>query len=448
MSNVIKISKGLDINLEGVADKVIGNSTLPKTIAIKPTDFHGVIPKLTVKEGDEVKAGDTIFYSKESPEVKFASPVSGEIAEVVRGAKRKILEVRILADADTKYADLSVKSGNAEELKASLCNSGLWAFIKQRPYDVIADPSQTPKAIVVSAFNSEPLAADLDFVLHGREADFQAGIDALAKLTSGKVHLNVHQSRTTSSVFTGVKNAQINTFGGAHPSGLVGVQINKLEPINKGEVVWTVEAQRVAMIGKFMREGKYDASILIALTGSMVEKPRYYKTVIGASIKSIVENNINTSSEARYISGTVLTGEQIDVEGYLGSYDNTITVIPEGREPQPFGWIAPNFGKLSMSKSYFSWLTPSKKYDLNTSMNGEERAFVVTGQYEQVFPMDILPQYLIKSIITKNIEQMENLGIYEVAPEDFALCEFVCTSKMELQQIVRGGLDMAKAELG
>jgi len=448
MSNVIKISKGLDIKLEGVADKVFGNASNPKTVAIKPTDFHGVIPKLTVKVGDEVKAGDAIFYSKEHPEVKFTSPVSGEIAEVVRGAKRKILEVRILADSETKYADLAVKAGNAEELKSTLCEAGLWAFIKQRPYDVVADPGKAPKAIVISAFNSEPLAADLDFVLHGREADFQAGVDALTKLTSGKVHVNIHQTRTASTVFTGAKNAQINTFDGPHPSGLTGVQINKLNPINKGEVVWTVEAQRVAMIGKFLREGKYDASIIVALAGSQVEKPRYYKTVIGASIKSIVDNNISTSGEPRYISGTALTGTQVDVDGYIGSYDNTITVIPEGREPEPFGWIAPNFNKLSMSKSYFSWLMPGKKYDLNTSMNGEERAFVVTGQYEKVFPMDILPQYLIKSIITKDIERMENLGIYEVAPEDFALCEFACTSKMELQQIVREGLDMAKAELG
>jgi Na+-transporting NADH:ubiquinone oxidoreductase subunit A len=447
MSNVIKITKGLDIKLEGVADKVFGTSKDSKTYAVKPTDFHGIIPKLAVKAGDEVLAGDTLFFSKDNPEVKFASPVSGEVVEIVRGAKRKILEVKILADTEVRYKNFSPKAGSADEVKASMMESGLWAFVKQRPYDVVANPTKTPKAIVISAFNSEPLAGDLDFILHGREADFQAGVDALAKLAAN-VHVNIHTTRTASDALKNVKNAKVNVFDGPHPSGLAGVQINKLDPINKGEVVWTVEAQRVAMIGKFFREGKYDASIIIAMAGSLVEKPRYYKTIMGAEVKSIVEGNIKQGEEPRYISGTVLTGEQVTVDGYISSTENTLTVIAEGREPEPFGWIAPNFGKFSLSRSYFSWLMPGKSYKLNTSMNGEERAFVVTGQYEQVFPMDILPQYLIKSIITNDIERMENLGIYEVAPEDFALCEFVCTSKMELQNIVREGLDMARAELG
>ena len=447
MSNVIKITKGLDIKLEGVADKVFGTSKDSKTYAVKPTDFHGIIPKLAVKAGDEVLAGDTLFFSKDNPEVKFASPVSGEVVEIVRGAKRKILEVKILADTEVRYKSFTPKAGSADEVKASMMESGLWAFVQQRPYDVVANPNKSPKAIVISAFNSEPLAGDLDFILHGREADFQAGVDALAKLAAN-VHVNVHSTRTASDALKKVKNAKVNVFDGPHPSGLAGVQINKLDPINKGEVVWTVEAQRVAMIGKFFREGKYDASIIIAMAGSLVEKPRYYKTMMGAEVKSILEGNIKQGKEPRYISGTVLTGEQVNVDGYISSTENTLTVIAEGREPEPFGWIAPNFGKFSLSRSYFSWLMPGKSYNLNTSMNGEERAFVVTGQYEQVFPMDILPQYLIKSIITNDIERMENLGIYEVAPEDFALCEFVCTSKMELQNIVREGLDLARAELG
>ncbi len=447
MSNVIKITQGLDIKLEGVADKVFGTSKDSKTYAVKPTDFHGITPKLAVKAGDEVLAGDTLFFSKDNPEIKFASPVSGEIVEVVRGAKRKILEVKILADTEVRFKSFSPKMSSDSDVKESMLEAGLWGFVKQRPYDVVADHRKTPKAIVVSAFNSEPLAGDIDFILHGREADFQAGVDALAKLSSN-VHVNVHATRTASDALKNVKNAKVNVFDGPHPSGLVGVQINKLDPINKGEIVWTVEPQRVAMIGKFFREGVYDASIIIAMAGSLVEKPRYYKTILGAEVKSIVEGNIKQGEEPRYISGTVLTGDQVTVDGYIGSTQNTLTVITEGREPQPFGWIAPNFDKFSLSRSYFSWLMPGKSYKLNTSMNGEERAFVVTGQYEQVFPMDILPQFLIKSIITNDIERMENLGIYEVAPEDFALCEFVCTSKMELQNIVREGLDMARAELG
>ena len=448
MSNVIKINKGLDIKLEGVADKVLSNSTHPQTVAVKPADFQGITPKLTVREGDEVKAGSPLFFSKDDPRVKFVSPVSGEVVEIVRGAKRKILAVKVLADQQTTYAEGFTKQGTREEVIESLCESGLWAFINQRPYDVVANPNDEPKAIVVSGFDSAPLAGDVDFILHGRDADFQAGLDVLAKLTSGKVHLNVHATHTTSDFIKKAKNVQVNVFAGPHPSGLVGVQINKLDPINKGERVWSVEPQRVAMIGKYFKEGKYDASIVVALAGSLVEKPRYYKTVIGANIKSIVDGNIKTGDEPRFISGNVLTGEQVDVDGYLGSLSNTITVIPEGREPQPLGWIAPNFNKLSKSRTFFSWLMPGKKYNLNTSMNGEHRAFVVTGQYEEVFPLDVLPQYLIKSIITNDIEKMENLGIYEVAPEDFALCEFICTSKQDLQQIVREGLDMAKSELG
>lgn len=448
MSNVIKVKKGLDIKLKGVADKVYGNAAMPETFAVKPTDFHGVVPKLMIKEGDKVKAGSPLFFDKYNDKVRFASPVSGEVVEIKRGEKRKILEIRIKADKDTAYESYQPKSANRDEVIESMCNAGLWVFVKQRPYDVIANPADKPKAVFVSAFDSSPLAADLDFCLHGQQDDFQAGLDALAKLTDGKVHLNVHQTKNTSEVFKSAKNVQKNVFDGPHPSGLAGVQINKIAPLNKGERVWTVDAQRVVIIGRFFRTGKYDASINIALAGSMVEKPRYYKTVIGANVKNIIDGAITKNTEPRFISGNVLTGTAIHADGYLGYYDNMLTVIPEGREAQPFGWIAPNFHKFSLSRTFFSWLTPSKEYSLNTNMNGEHRSFVVTGQYEEVFPMDVMPQQLIKAIMIEDIEAMENLGIYEVAPEDFALCEFVCTSKMDLQEIVREGLDVAKQELG
>lgn len=447
MSKVVKVKKGLDIKLVGVADKV--TATAPsETYAIKPTDFHGLVPKLLLREGAEVKAGTPLFYDKYNERVQFSSPVSGEIAEIKRGEKRRILEVKILADKETRYESYSPQSGTREEIVESLCQAGLFAFFKQRPYDVVANPDDTPKSIFISAFDLAPLAADLGFCLHGREADFQAGLDILAKIPTGKVHLNIHRDITAADVFKKAQNVQINTFSGPHPSGLPGVQINSIDPVNKGERVWVIDPQRVAIIGRFFREGKVDMSLTISLAGSLVEKPRYYKTMIGANVKHMLEGNLKGTKEPRIISGDVLTGTEIEADGYLGFFDNEITVIPEGREEQPFGWMAPNFHKFSNSRTFFSWLTPGKRYTLNTNKNGEDRAFVITGQYEQVFPMDIFPQQLIKSIMVEDIEQMENLGIYEVAPEDFALCEFVCTSKMDLQQIVRNGLDMALKELG
>lgn len=448
MSKVIKITKGLDLKLKGVADKVSKDAT-SETYAVKPTDFHGIFPKLMHKEGAEVKAGTPILYDKYNEHAKFAAPVSGEITEIVRGEKRKMLEVRILADKEIKYEQHNPKDGSREEIIESMSNGGLWPILMQRPYYLIADPEVTPKAIHVSAFNSGPLEADTDYCLHGREKDFQKGLDILGKLTSGKVHLNVHAEKNTSELFKNAKNVQINTFSGPHPSGLPGTQINKIDPINKGEHVWTVKHHHVAMLGKFFNEGIYDASRIVAVAGSQIEKPAYYKTFAGASVKNILKGNVKTDSgKTRIISGNVLTGEQIKEDGYIGFYDDTITAIPEGDEPQFLGWLAPNFHKFSLSRTYFSWLQPGKRYDLDTNTNGEERAFVVTGEYEKVFPLDIMPQILIKSIMIEDVERMEQLGIYEVAPEDFSLCEYVCTSKQKLQQTVREGLDQAKKELG
>lgn len=446
MSKHVKISKGLDIKLKGTADKVFGTFS-SDTYALKPTDFPGLTGKLTVKVGDEVKAGTQILYDKYNEKVKFVAPVSGEVVAINRGEKRRLLEIVILADKEMKYESYSPKSGSREDVIDSICEAGLWPFFKQRPFDVVPNPEVKPKAIHVSAFNSAPLAADLDFCLHGREQDFQAGLDAIAKLTDGPVHLNMHSSKTTSDVFKSAKNVQKNTISGPHPSGLAGVQINNIDPVNKGETVWTINPQLVAVIGKYFREGIVDSSIVIALSGSMVEKPKYYKTNIGVSVKGLLKDTLKPG-KPRVISGDVLSGEKISEEGYLGMYSNTLTVIPEGGDEPFMGWLTPNFHKFSMSRTFFSWLTPGKEYDLNTNQNGEERPFVVTGQYERVFPMDIYPQQLLKSIITKDIEQMENLGIYEIAPEDFGLCEFVCSSKISLQEIVRNGLDLAQKELG
>ncbi len=446
MAGTIKIRKGVDIKLKGVADKVL-NSASYDTVAIKPTDFHGVTPKLLVKEGAEVKAGTPLFFDKYHEQVKFCSPVSGEVAAIVRGDKRKILEVKILADKETRYESFSASVDSKEHVTNTLCEAGLWPFIKRRPYDVIAKPDETPKAIFISAFDTNPLAADYDFALHGMESEFQAGIDAISKLTSGKVHLNVHSERTTSSLFKSAKGVVINEFAGPHPSGNVGVQMHHVDPINKGEIAWAIDPFAVVAIGRLFKTNKLDLSRSIAVAGSMVKKPRYEKTVIGASIKGMLSGNLEEGGK-RVISGNALTGDSISEEGYLGFYSNCITVIPEGDHHQFLGWIAPNFDKFSLSRTFFSWLQPNKRYDLDTNMNGEPRAFVVTGQYEKVFPMDIYPQQLVKATMIEDIEQMEGLGIFEVAPEDFALAEYSCASKMPLQQIMREGLDLVQKEVG
>ena len=343
---------------------------------------------------------------------------------------------------------LNAESASAEEVKNYMLAKGLWPFIKMRPVDVIANPEDKPKAIFISAFDSSPLAPDYDFVLHGEDEAFQAGINALKKLTEGTVHLTVRGGGAPDSCFTNAKGVQLNTIHGKHPVGNVGTQIHHIDPINKGEIVWTVNAQDVATIGRVMSSGQYDLSKVIAITGSEVKNPKYVKTSIGTSIAKIMENNVE-GDNVRYISGNVLTGDKIAGDGYLGFYHSQITVIPEGTDPKFLltkGWMGPGTGKFSVSRAYFSWMTPNKKRTLDTNLNGEIRAFVVTGELEKVFPWDILPMQLVKSVMYNDIDLMEQLGIYEVAPEDFALCEFVCTSKIELQDTIRKGLDVIHEE--
>ncbi|EAQ40697.1 Na(+)-translocating NADH-quinone reductase subunit A [Polaribacter sp. MED152] len=447
MSKDIRIKKGLDIKLVGIAEKTTTNSSLSSVYAIKPEDFHGITPKLVAKEGAEVKAGDTLFYSKSDERILFPSPVSGKVTEVIRGARRRVMAVKIAADATQVHTDFGVKDAakmSAEEVKNHLFTSGCWPFIKQRPYDVVANPNQAPKAIFISAYASAPLAADLEYTLAGKEAELQAAITAVSKLTEGKVHLSVGAN----SMFANLSGVEIHKVSGPHPSGNVGTQIAMIDPINKGEVVWVVTPQDLVVIGELLLTGKLNLQRTIALTGSQFEKPQYITAIAGASISDVTANNLNNDN-TRIISGNVLSGKQVEIDGFLGYSDNQITAIPEGDDYEFFGWNKPVFDKISASRALtFSWLTPNKKYDLDTNTNGEHRAFVVTGSYENVFPLDIYPMQLLKAFMIKDLDEMEALGGYEVAPEDFALTEFICVSKQPHQKIIREGLDLMRQELG
>ncbi len=453
MSDVIKIKRGVDINLVGEAETEFAAPVPVETVAIKPTDFKGVRFKLSVKEGDEVKAGTPLLYNKDDEAVKFTSPVSGEVAQVVRGAKRKILEVRVLADKKNEFEDFGKADPVAlerEQVVEKMAASGCWTFLKQRPYNIVAETSKTPKAIFISGFDSAPLAPDLGLLLEGNAKEFQTGINALAKLTSGQVHLGLNASKPVGRVLSSVKGVKVSKYEGPHPAGLVGVQIAQNDPINKGETVWTINPEHVVIIGRLFLEGKFDARINIAMAGSEVKGRKYYATILGAAVKNFLEGN-TSDKKNRIISGNVLTGTKIEAEGYLGTYDRQITVIPEGEDPEMFGWLIPKPDKFSISRALPSWFQRqigNPTYELDTNLHGERRAFVVTGQYEEVFPFDIYPVQLIKAIMTEDIERMENLGIYEVVEEDFALCEVVCTSKIPVQETVRKGLALMKEEVG
>ncbi len=448
MSKDISIRKGLDIKLVGEAELTSKELPASRVYTLRPDDFHGVTPKLIAKQGQAVKAGSPLFYAKGNDKIIFPSPVSGEVIEVKRGEKRKILEIQVLADTEQVYEDYGTKdpaSMNREQVIDYLTSAGCWPFIKQRPYDVIASPNGKPKAIFVSGINSAPLAPDMDFVLAGKEEALKAGFTALTKLTDGKVHLTIGKS---TQVFPQVPGVEIHRASGKHPVGLVSTQIAQIDPINKGEKVWVVRAEDVAVIGELFLTGKFNVESIVALTGSGFSKPSYVKVKRGANVGDIVKGNIKEGNY-RIISGNVLTGTTSSKETGLGYYDNQITVIPEGDDYDFFGWNKPQPNKFSLSRaSLFSFLMPNKKYDLNTNTNGEHRAFVVTGEYEKVFPLDIYPLQLLKAILVKDIDEMEALGIYEVAPEDFALTEYVCISKQDHQQIVREGLDLMVKEVG
>ncbi|MCK0123606.1 Na(+)-translocating NADH-quinone reductase subunit A [Gelidibacter sp. F2691] len=451
MSNDIKIKKGLDIKLKGEAEKTTEKAVLSNFYTLRPEDFHGVIPKLILKEGAKVKAGEPIFYDKSNEAVKFVSPVSGEIVEIQRAEKRRIVGIKIQADKEQSYQDygkFNVDAVDAQTVKAHLLATGCWAFIKQRPYDIIAKPEPAPKAIFISGYASAPLAADLDYVLQGKEAELQAAVTALGKMTEGKVHVSVGSK--SNSPLAGLSGITLHKVSGPHPVGNVGTQINKINPVNKGEVVWTVAAQDLVIIGEMLLTGRFNAERIVALVGSSVEKPRYFVTKIASEVSTMVyDHGVEQNGNDRIISGNVLTGKHIKPDGYLDFYSNTITIIPEGDDYEFFGWNKPVFDKISSSRALtFSWLTPNKVYDLDTNTNGEHRNFVLTGNYEEVFPLDIYPMQILKSCLYEDLDEMEALGMYEVAPEDFALTEFVCVSKQPHQQIIRKGLDVMIKEIG
>lgn len=448
MAEIIRLRKGLDIRLLGTPAKEITQVEKAGQYALCPDDFTGVTPKPVVKEQQKVKAGEALFIDKNNPEVKFVSPVSGEVVAVNRGARRKVMSIVVKPDAEQSYVEFgtkSVQSLSGDEVKKALMEAGLFGFLRQRPYDVIANPNDTPRGIFVSAFDSKPLAPDFEFVLQGNELDFQTGLSALARIAPTTLGISASQTNQT---LTQAKNADVYAFKGAHPAGNVGVQINHISPVNKGEVVWTLDPEVVIFIGRLFNKGIVDMTRIIAVAGEEIAKPSYAKVLVGASLSSILDGRLNRNEHIRIINGNVLTGVKASKDDFLGAFANMVTVIPEGDDVNEFmGWIAPRFSHFSVSRSFFSWLCCKKQFSIDARVKGSERHMIMSNEYDKVFPMDIFPEYLIKAIITGNIDKMEAYGIYEVAPEDFALCEFVDSSKLELQRIVREGLNNLRAEM-
>ena len=448
MANVIKLRKGLNINLKGKAAAEVVAVKQPGFYALVPDDFTGMTPKVVVKEQEYVMAGGPLFVDKNHPELNVVSPVSGVVTSVERGARRKVMSITVEAAAEQDFEEFgkqNVSAMKADAVKELLLKAGMFAFIRQRPYDVVADPTVAPRAIFVSAFDTNPLAPDFEIALKGEENNFQTGLDALAKIAKTYLNISVNQK---AAALTTAKNVTVTAFDGPHPAGNVGVQINHIAPVNKGETVWTIDPQAVIFIGRLMNTGRVDLTRTVAITGSEVKKPAYCKLKVGALLTDVLAGNVNNDKELRYISGNPLTGKQIPANGFLGVFHSQVTVIPEGNDVhEMLGWIMPRFNEFSTSHSYFSWLMGKKEYTLDARIKGGERHMIMSNEYDRVLPMDILPEYLIKAIIAGDIDRMEQLGIYEVAPEDFAICEFVCSSKMELQRIVREGLDMLRREM-
>lgn len=452
MSDHIKLKKGLDLPIAGEALCKVTKTVNSGIVAVKPTDFRGVVPRLLVKEGDAVKAGSPLFADKTNPEIVFVSPVSGTVDAVVRGDKRKLLAVTVKSDGqnDALHFELpKIDQLTRESAVKALLESGVWPCIKQRPYGTIANPAAMPKSIFISAMPTAPLAADLDFALAKDFDAIQAGVNVLGKLTKGGVHLSLSVKNYAGSEFHKLKGVIVHKFEGPHPAGNVGVQINHISPINKGEVVWTVDLFLVAVIGRLFLSGKYDARRVVAVAGPAAKNPSYLEVPCGVSMKDLAEYIDSSKGDVRVISGDVLSGENVGADGFLGFYSNLVTLLPEGNYYEMFGWVKPfRLHKFSFSRSYWSWLAPkSKKYAMDTNLNGGPRAFVVSDTYGKVLPMDIYPVYLLKAILAGNIEKMEELGIYEVVEEDLALCEFVDPSKIEIQSILTSGIELMMKEM-
>ena len=445
MANVIKLHKGLDIHLQGKAEEKKIQLKSNGKYAMVPDDFEGVTPKVVVKEGDKIKAGDALFINKQYPDVKFASPVSGIVREVVRGERRKVLCIKVDADAQQEFKDFGkCEVGNltGEQVINALLEAGIFGYINQLPYAVSTNPSVQPKAIFVSALRDKPLAADFEYEVVGQEADFQTGLTALSKIA--KTYLGVG----VGSKLEGMKDVEVNVFDGKCPAGNVGVQVNNIDPVNKGEVVWTIGDPTVVLfIGRLFNTGKVDLKRTVALCGSEITSPAYVDMLVGEELSTLLSNSYDASKSVRIINGNVLTGKPTTKEGFLGAHTSEITVIPEGNDAdEMLGWILPRFKQFSVNRSYFSWLCGKKSYALDARVKGGERHMIMSGEYDKVLPMDIYGEYLIKAIIAGDIDRQEALGIYEVAPEDFALAEFVDSSKLELQRIVREGLNVLRKE--
>ena len=448
MTNVVKLKKGLDINLKGKPQEKCLEPLQSDTYVMIPDNFHGVIPKVIVKAGDKVLAGTPLMFDKNHPEVKFVSPFSGEVVSVDRGERRKVLGIVIKKDVQNGCVDFgkkNVSSMSAEEVKALMLESGVWPFIKQRPYDVIADPAVAPRDIFVTGFDSAPLAPSIAYVAKGEEANIQTALDALCKLTQGKVYVGLRQDSSLK-----LKNVECVTIEGPHPAGNAGIQAHNIKPVNKGQTIWTLSIFDLIIIGRLFNNGSVDFSRIVAVTGSEIQTPCYVKAYPGAKLSDLIGSNIVKSDyKQRFISGNVLTGESVGNDGRINFYHNQITVIPDGSDEHEFvGWALPGLAKYSTTRTYLTWLFGgNKQYTIDARLRGGKRALIVSGQFEEVFPMDIYPEFLYKATLAFEIDKMENLGIYEVAPEDFALCEFVDVSKTELQKVMRQGLDALLKEM-
>ena len=449
MSTVIRLRKGLSIKLAGKAEKILLPEVAVTRFGVRFADFPGLVARLEVQEGDKVMAGSVLFHDKNYPDVKYVSPVSGVVREIIRGEKRVLVEVGIEQQGAERmdFGTADPLALTREEVTSRLMKSGIWPVLRQRPYHIVARPGAVPRDIFISAFDSSPLAPDLDFVMantHG--GHLQTGINALTRLTDGKVHISQEADGSRVAEMKNLKNVKFHSFAGPHPAGNVGVQIHHIAPVSKGEVVWTLDLQDVVAIGRLFDTGFHDRERIIALAGPGVQNRKYHRIRPGATVNGILRGNMKEGS-FRVISGNVLTGKKISPDGYFGFYDNLVTVIPEGDYSEFFGWAAPGLKKFSYWRTFLSNLIPGRDYEMDTNLHGGHRAFVVSGHYENVLPMDIYPVHLIKAIMAEDVELMENLGIYEVAEEDFALCEFIDPSKTEIQEIIRSGINLMIKEM-